>query len=382
MKYVTFRDILALFQFFLVLPIALIAKLFVHDFWLICEDRMEARDNGYWLFKYIRENHPEQKIAYAIDRNSVDYAKVKSLGKVIQYGSWAHWFWYLTAKKNISSQKGGKPNAAVCYLFEVKIPIWRNKRYFLQHGITKDLASWLFYQNTKMSLFCCGAKQEYEFVEKNFGYPIGFVQYLGFARFDQLHHFEMDSDLILVMPTWREWIARDMKQKEDFIETEYFQKWNEFLNSAELASLLQKYQKKLLFFPHRNMQKFLNFFTTTCERIEIAGSEKYDIQEILKKSALMITDYSSVFFDFAYMKKPVLFYQFDEAEFRKRQYQEGYFNYHENLLGAWSGSLQELFVLLEKQMKKDFPQNDHVTDFFELYDCKNCQRNYQAIQRN
>ena len=93
LKYVTFRDILGVFQFFLVLPIALIAKIFVCDFWLICEDRMEARDNGYWLFKYIRENHPEQKVAYAIDRNSVDYAKVQSLGKVIQYGSWSHWFW-------------------------------------------------------------------------------------------------------------------------------------------------------------------------------------------------------------------------------------------------------------------------------------------------
>ena len=26
----------------------------------------------------------------------------------------------------------------------------------------------------------------------------------------------------------------------------------------------------------------------------------------------MVTDYSSVFFDFAYMKKPIVFYQFDE----------------------------------------------------------------------
>lgn len=379
MKHVTFRDILALFQFFLVLPIALIAKIFIRDFWLICEERMEARDNGYWLFKYIRENHPKQKIAYAIDRNSVDYAKVQLLGKVIQYGSWSHWFWYLTAKKNISSQKGGKPNAVVCYLFEVKIPIWRNKRYFLQHGITINDPQWLYYYKTRFRLFVCGAEPEYKFVQKNLQYPQKIVQYLGFARFDQLHLFETDFDLVLVMPTWREWIARDMKHKEDFIETEYFRKWNEFLNSADLASLLQKYQKKLLFFPHRNMQKFLNLFTTNCNRIEIAGSEKYDIQEILKKSALMITDYSSVFFDFAYMKKPVLFYQFDESEFRTRQYQEGYFNYHENPLGAWSGSLQELLGLLEGQMKMGFPENDHITDFFELFDCKNCERNYQAI---
>ena len=34
----------------------------------------------------------------------------------------------------------------------------------------------------------------------------------------------------------------------------------------------------------------------------------------------MITDYSSVAIDFAYMKKPTLYYQFDEEKFRRGQY--------------------------------------------------------------
>ena len=32
------------------------------DMWLICEDYNEARDNGYWLFKYIREQQPQQDV--------------------------------------------------------------------------------------------------------------------------------------------------------------------------------------------------------------------------------------------------------------------------------------------------------------------------------
>ena len=103
-SYVQSRDILALFQFVLMLPIALIAKIFIRRFWLICEDRFEARDNGYWLFKYICQEHPEQKVAYAIDKNSPDYAKVAALGKTVPYGGWRHWFWYLVAEKNISAQ--------------------------------------------------------------------------------------------------------------------------------------------------------------------------------------------------------------------------------------------------------------------------------------
>ena len=44
------------------------------DAWLICERGTEARDNGYWMFKYIREKHPEQKIYYIIDsKNQMDF---------------------------------------------------------------------------------------------------------------------------------------------------------------------------------------------------------------------------------------------------------------------------------------------------------------------
>ena len=39
--------------------------------WLICEDYNEARDNGYWLFKYIREQQPQQDVVYAINKKSV-----------------------------------------------------------------------------------------------------------------------------------------------------------------------------------------------------------------------------------------------------------------------------------------------------------------------
>lgn len=44
---------------------------------------------------------------------------------------------------------------------------------------------------------------------------------------------------------------------------------------------------------------------------------KYDVQQLLKESLLLITDYSSVFFDMMYMNKPVIFYQFDENQYRK-----------------------------------------------------------------
>ena len=46
----------------------------------------------------------------------------------------------------------------------------------------------------------------------------------------------------------------------------------------------------------------------------------FDYQKILIKSSLLITDYSSVFFDFSYMKKPIIYTQFDYELHRKVHY--------------------------------------------------------------
>ena len=386
---VKIKDILSIFTFIVAIPEAMILKKKRPDMWLICEDFNEARDNGYWLYKYIRENHPETDCVYAINKESVDYNRVKDLGEVIQYGGYKHWVYYLAANKNISSQKSGKPNAAVCYLLEV-YGLLKNKRAFLQHGITINDVQWLNYENTKMTLFVCGAKKEYEHIKENFGYPDGAVKYTGFARFDGLHNIKIKKNQILCMPTWREWIidktskAYDLDDMTSFKSTEYYQKWNEFLNSTELAELLEKYNKELVFYPHRNMQPYINDFTKASDRIIIADWEKYDVQQLLKESAFLVTDYSSIAMDFGYMKKPMLYYQFDEGKFRKGQYGEGYFSYKNDGFGPFCETLQDVLCEMELSLENNLQNSPKYLkreeDFFPLWDDKNCERNYEAIK--
>ena len=207
---------------------------------------------------------------------------------------------------------------------------------------------------------------------------------LGFSRFDALHNVERDENLILVMPTWRNWLGRESQDNKGlvFTDTEYCKRWTAFLQDERLAELLEKYDKKLLFYPHRNMQKFLGHFTAFSPRITIADWKEYDIQDVLKRAGLMITDYSSVFFDFAYMQKPIIFYQFDEKEFRERQYEEGYFNYHDTPLGAWSGELSDALDLLEKQLEEGMPllSEEKIRGFFPFWDTENSKRIYDMIK--
>lgn len=386
---VKIKDVLSIFVFIIAIPYAIYLKKKRPDMWLICEEYNEARDNGYWLYKYVREVHPEQDCVYAINKKSVDYSRIKNLGEVIQYGGYKHWAYYLAASRNISSQKGGKPNAALCYVLEV-YGILKNVRIFLQHGITINDVPWLHYKNTRMSLFVCGAKKEYECIKHTFGYPSNNVQYLGFARFDGLHDYQINKQQILVMPSWREWIATptsksiELDNVSKFTETEYYQKWNELLNSLEITKMLEEYNMNIVFYPHRNMQQYLQEFSTISDRVIIADWQKYDVQELLKESALLITDYSSISMDFGYMRKPMIYYQFDEAKFRKGQYQEGYFSYREDGFGPVCTKLHEVKEELEGYLsnalanRKEYEKREH--DFFTFYDTNNCERNYEAIK--
>lgn len=390
MKFTTFKDWLSIFKFLIAYPVALVFKRKHRKLWLICDTGDQARDNGYWLYKYIRENHPEQEIVYAIYKNSIDYDKVSRLGKVVEYGSLAHWIYYLAAEQNLSSDKGGKPNAAVCYFLEV-YGFLKNSRIFLQHGITTNESKWLYYNATKMRLFVCGALPEYYFVKNTFGYPDNYVNYLGFARFDSLHKCSVVSNRIVIMPTWREWLSNVVNDYDGldevgmpFIETDYFKKWNSFINNQKLKEIAEKYSLEIIFFPHRNMQKFIENFQTDNQRVKFAKKNEWDIQELLKSCAMLITDYSSVFWDVVYMKKPVVFYQFDTEKFRRYQYGKGWFDYENNTFGkccTTEGSCIEEIIkekLCNFTVSEDF-LNEHKK-IFPMYDNCNSRRIYEQVK--
>ena len=202
LKYVKLSDIFSPFIFI----VAFICSLFFRlankikkrNLWVVCEGRVEARDNGYHFFKYVREKHPEEYCFYVIDKKSDGYKKVEEYGNIIQYHSFKHWVYYLSAQYNISSQKAANPNQILFYIIHVVFG-WYKNRVFLQHGIIKDMCDWLLYKNTKFRYFICGAKQEYEYVSKNYGYPEGNVIYTGLARFDNLYNNKINSSQILTL---------------------------------------------------------------------------------------------------------------------------------------------------------------------------------------
>ena len=385
LKRVRAKDIGHIFLFLAALIPALLYKRRRPHLWLVCENENEARDNGYWFFKYLREKQPQEDAIYAIKGCSGEYNKVASLGATVEYGSYKHWIYYLMAEVNIGSQKYGKPNAAVCYLLEVILSWPKNTRVFLQHGVTKDDLPFLHYDQTKISLFCCAAKPEYEFVRDTFGYPEGAVQYVGLCRFDSLYSCEADKELVLIVPTWRMWLERKIGQEgeKEFLSSEYYWNWNGFINSDELHELLRIYGKRAVFCLHRNMEKYERYMSTKHENVQVLGWQEADITGLIHSAGTLITDFSSVYMDFAYMKKPVVYFQFDKEAFRAGHLPEGYFEYERDGFGPVCEDKDSLIRAMEEVFRNECRMSEEyakrVDRFYTLHDDKNCERTYEAI---
>lgn len=215
------------------------------DLWLVSERGNDARDNGYFFFKYLCDYHPEVNSAYVIHEDSADYDKVKSLGRVVMYGSAEHYALMFIAKKLISSHiMGFTPCPGFFVGIDKRIKLFRGKRVFLQHGITKDNIEGLKYPNTKVDVFICGARPEFEYVKKNYYHPDGVVCYTGLARYDNLFNFKTKKQ-ILLMPTWRKWI--NAYSIEEFKKSEYFCMYQALLTNRKLNEILEKNGYNLVF---------------------------------------------------------------------------------------------------------------------------------------
>lgn len=71
--------------------------------WLVSERGVDAGDNGFHFFRYLRENHREINAAFIISRTSPEREMMEALGRVIDYGSFEHYLSILLAEVKIST---------------------------------------------------------------------------------------------------------------------------------------------------------------------------------------------------------------------------------------------------------------------------------------
>lgn len=280
--------------------------------WIIGELPYKAQDNGLHFFRFMREFHPEIDAYYVIRRDSPERRNLAGYDHVLDFRSKEHIDKVLEADRIIGTHHSG-------FLYPIRTPEFEGRvkadKVFLQHGVTG--AKWMVPNygkhvsdfETDLILVC--SEREKEFFVSDFGYAPGEVAVTGFTRFDALFAGDVDliKNQILIMPTWRPWL----QDPDHFTDSEYYRRWLELLNSPELDELKRAFDANIVFCLHPNMQQFSKYFAGDNVRVVIQG--EIDVQRLMKESAGMVTDYSSVAFDFAFLDRPVVYYQFDADRF-------------------------------------------------------------------
>lgn len=359
--------------------------------WLLSDRINIARDNGEALFHYLNTVDTGDVVPYfTISRKSDDYKRLKKTGKVIPHGSFWYKLHFLAADKIISAHI----DEYVINAFDGKREYLKNLYQFdfvfLQHGLTKDdLSGWLNKFNKDIKLFVTGAKPEYDsIIQGDYYYTDKQVKLTGFPRFDHLVKEKTKKQLI-ILPTWRKELANAIDPKtgervynREFKNTPYFQFYSRLIQDERLLACMREHGYQGKFCLHVNHMEQIGDFQGN-DIIEIQQGN-LDYQKEFLENALMVTDYSSVAFDFAYMKKSLVYAQFDRQEFFAGQvYDEGYFDYERDGFGPvcyqYEDTVQKIIDAIERDCQMEEIYEKRVDSFYYKTDSNNCKRVYEAI---
>lgn len=359
--------------------------------WLFMDRPERADDNAKVLFKYV-QNKSDIDSYFIISKSSNDYEIIRKIGKVIPLYSNEHYKMVLIADFIISSQCNGV----------IENPFWENaelfrdmyhggKIIFLQHGVIKDdMSATLNRFNTNFTGFVTSTLAEYNSIlDYPYYYTPKEVWLTGLPRFDELYNDP--QKVILIMPSWRQGLMEQIwnedvhgmcwELKSEFESSEYYHRYQALIQNDILIKNCKDKGYKILFMIHPLMKKYAEKFNVGAECMLADATLSY--RDALAKGMLLVTDYSSVAFDFSFLKKPVIYYQFDKNQFfREHTYKPGYFDYENNGLGEVYESEKDIVNAIVKYLKRDCalrPKYEKRIDDLWKYKDGFCERAYHKI---
>ncbi len=361
--------------------------------WLIADRHDQAGDNGEAFFDYLRmKKKKEVSPFFVISENSKDWLRLRKTGRAVKAQGLKHKLLSIVSDVTVSS--GGRSPILDDPFGPDRIwnrDILLSKPFvFLQHGITlhdlsEDMCFWL----RGYSGFVTAAERERNSILNNtYGYDDNEVWLTGFARYDKLSNEKKKT--ITIMPTWRKGLTAGLDKqtgkwilKDGFRESSYCHFYHCLLTDPKLIAVAERLNYTIYFHPHPIMAPYIGLFAPD-DSIRITDG-KTSYRDIFAKSALIVTDYSSVAFDFAYLEKPVIYTQFDREEVFSgmHTFKKGYFDYEKDGFGPVTTVIDETVDRIIEYMETGCRMEDiysgRAKGFFAFHDKENCRRIYEKI---
>lgn len=359
--------------------------------WMFIDKIYKAGDSSEYLYRYACAQDDGIKKYYLVDKKCPDYKRLKKDGyKPLRRGTIKHRLMFMYADMMIIS------NSTVFAFNDYSLnssghmrDLFNFHTVCVQHGMSvQKIAIAQNRLRDNIKLYFCASKYELE----NLNRPVydyagrDILKLTGVPRYDGL--INDDKRQILITPTWRmqaavpvtknEGVARDYNPL--FKESSYYKVYNSLINDERLIEAAKKYNYRILYVLHPIVSPQAEDFDRNdyVDIVPATGDMSYE--KVFRESSLMVTDYSGVQFDFAYMRKPLVYLHHDDIP---QHYEEGTFHYDTMAFGEICRNNDELIDTLIEYMKNDCVMKEEfkrrADDFFEFDDHENCKRIYEVM---
>ncbi|OUM93294.1 MAG: CDP-glycerol--glycerophosphate glycerophosphotransferase [Caldibacillus debilis] len=325
------------------------------------------------IYEYMKETHPNYHMFWSVDKGSVRFFQEKGIPYIKRFSlKWLIYmaraeYWitnsrmplWLTKPKHtvyVQTWHGTPLKKLALDMNEVHMPGTNTEKY--KKNFTKESAKWDFLLSPNA--------YSTEIFRRAFDFHKTIIE-SGYPRNDYLYNYKredvekikkqlnlpLDKKVILYAPTWR--------------DNQFYQVGKYKFNlPLDLDLMKEKLGEEYILLLRMHYLVAESLDLSRYEGFAFDVSKVQDIRELYVISDMLITDYSSVFFDYANLKRPMLFYVYDIDEYRD-VLRGFYFDIEKEAPGPLVYSTEEIIEKVNKLKNNDESINEAINRFYKKF---------------
>lgn len=326
-------------------------------------------DNSKYMYLYTKNNHNYVTYWCQNDRTK----QSKKIDRFLVIGSVKAYLFYFLSDYVFFSHS---VSTDICPIAS-RVPFLQPFRTYLSHGV-EGFKKRMNVRLEKAEFYPCTNAFEYKIKKNDWKVATDKLKITGIARYDGLDiNRNKRVKKILYMPTWREWDY--MLSEQEFKKTALYKTIVEISQNKVLNDTLNETGSQLIIRLHPfffNYEKLVSDLHG-CDNILFSDAP---IGTLEKECDMLITDYSSLAWDFLFSLKPVIFYQFDLKKYMKSR--GSYLQMPGELFGPSVKDVHDLIKEVSKVLHIDVDYRRKLqqakSEFFDFFDKNNCKRILEA----
>ena len=362
------------------------------DAWVLADRVDQANDNAEVLFRYLHGERSDINAWFVVDRNVPVYRELRRAGaQVVAYGSFAHFALMKHARIFACSQSDN----------ESRLPFGPGFMHqtwqfvYLKHGILHTDHHRRF-NPMQIHLVLAATDAERAALTRDGGqyrFAPSEVALTGMPRHDRLdaalaaRKAVGPADVLLIAPTWRIYLGSKNPDHSwsvvpDFAETDYVQEWRSLVRQPGLREACERAGVTPVFLMHPRFERHAQLFEVPdWVRVE---NYRSDIAPLISRTRLLVTDYSSLAFEAAYVEAPTVYFQFDRETFFSGGHsgQDGDFDYRQSGFGPVVETSEHAVDAIARVLNGNGAAQyvERIGSQFAVRDTRNSERAARAIE--